>query len=173
MATEKAAAVDSLETAVAIAATDAAELRMRLAAAETAAAEADAGALQRRLEEADAERHEAEQDETKPPGESAACHEVERERPSYCHAHVDKCSILSYDISAVLYLTGCGGGSFAFLDSDGVDRHVEPRAGRLLAFTSGVENVHRVCEVTSGERVALAMWFTLSRAHEAREDEDG
>ena len=38
MATEKAAAVDSLETAVAVAATDAAELRMRLAAAETAAA---------------------------------------------------------------------------------------------------------------------------------------
>ena len=55
-ATEKAAAVDSLEEAVAIAATDVAELRMRLAAAETAAAEADAGALQRQLEEADAER---------------------------------------------------------------------------------------------------------------------
>jgi hypothetical protein len=55
-ATEKAATADSLETAVAIAATDAAELRMRLAAAETAAAEADAGAAERRLEEADAER---------------------------------------------------------------------------------------------------------------------
>ena len=94
--------------------------------------------------------------------------------PSYCHAHVDKCSILSYDISAVLYLSpasGLEGGAFAFLDVDGADRLVVPTAGRLLAFTSGVENVHRVCEVTGGERVAVAMWFTLSRAHEQPEDE--
>ena len=89
----------------------------------------------------------------------------ESELPSYCHAHVDKCSILSYDLSAVLYLTECRGGSFAFLDSDGVDRHVEPRSGRLLGFASGVENVHRVCRVAEGERIAIAMWFTLSKAH--------
>ena len=88
--------------------------------------------------------------------------------PAYCHAHVDKCSILSYDVSAVLYLSDAAsidGGDFAFLDSDGVDRHVQLRAGRLLAFGSGVEHVHRVCRVESGERVALAIWFTLSRAH--------
>ena len=92
----------------------------------------------------------------------------ESELPSYCHAHVDKCSILSYDLSAVLYLTECRGGSFAFLDSDGVDRHVEPRSGRLLGFASGVENVHRVCRVADGERIAIAMWFTLSKDHRER-----
>jgi hypothetical protein len=86
--------------------------------------------------------------------------------PSYCHAHVDKCAIPSYDLSAVLYLSSmdsCEGGSFAFVDHDGVERRVEPAPGRLLAFTSGVENVHRVSEVTQGERLAMAMWFTLSR----------
>ena len=100
---------------------------------------------------------------------------LEAALPSYCHAHVDKCSILSYDISAVLYLSGPGngliGGSFAFLDSDGFDRHVHVKPGRLLAFTSGVANVHRVCEVEAGERVAIAMWFTLSKAHGQPQDE--
>ena len=78
---------------------------------------------------------------------------------------VDKCSIPSYDISAVLYLcdgNACEGGSFAFLDGDGADRLVQLAPGRLLAFTSGVENVHQVRRVTRGERLALAMWFTLS-----------
>ena len=89
----------------------------------------------------------------------------------YWHAHVDKCSILSYDISAVLYLNGCEGGAFAFLDPDGADRLVEPKAGRLLAFTSGVENVHQVRRVTSGARYAIAMWFTLSAEHRQPEAE--
>jgi predicted 2-oxoglutarate/Fe(II)-dependent dioxygenase YbiX len=87
----------------------------------------------------------------------------------YWHAHVDKCSILSYDISAVLYLNTSGegtfeGGAFAFLDAD-ADRLVEPRAGRLLGFTSGVENVHQVRRVACGARYAVAMWFTLSKEH--------
>jgi hypothetical protein len=91
------------------------------------------------------------------------------EPPSYSHIHVDKCSIPSYDLSAILYLSGpelCEGGSFAFVDPDGVDRLVQPRPGRLLAFTSGVENVHQVCEVERGERLVMAMWFTLSDAHQ-------
>ena len=92
----------------------------------------------------------------------------------YWHAHVDKCSILSYDLSAVLYLNTSGsggfdGGAFAFLDPDGADRLVWPRAGRLLAFTSGVENVHQVRRVAHGARYAIAMWFTLSAEH--RQDE--
>ena len=104
---------------------------------------------------------------------------TEAASPAYCHAHVDKCAILSYDISAVLYLMGVTdpgglvGGSFAFLDRDATERHVEVRAGRLLAFGAGVENVHRVCEVRRGERVAMALWFTLSAQHQQPPEELG
>ena len=44
----------------------------------------------------------------------------------------------------MLYLNGgFDGGRFAFVDAD-ADRVVEPRAGRLLCFTSGAENLHGV-----------------------------
>ena len=92
----------------------------------------------------------------------------------YWHAHVDKCSILSYDISAVLYLSApepSSGGGLAFLDADGADRVVETAAGRLVAFTSGVENVHQVRRVEHGERLAMPMFFTLSREHKQPEHE--
>ena len=84
----------------------------------------------------------------------------------YSNAHVDKANIASYDYSALLYLsTGGGadfeGGELAFLDAD-AERLVTPRAGRLVAFSSGLENLHRVREVTRGERFVLAMWFTCS-----------
>ena len=86
----------------------------------------------------------------------------------YACLHVDKANIGSYDYSALLYLSDYGadfeGGLFAFCDSDGVDRLVEPRKGRLVAFTSGAENLHQVREVTQGTRHVLAMWFTTSRA---------
>jgi predicted 2-oxoglutarate/Fe(II)-dependent dioxygenase YbiX len=84
----------------------------------------------------------------------------------YWNAHVDKANIASYDYSALLYLTTGGGvdflgGDFAFIDP-GVDRIVEPVAGRLLTFTSGLENLHQVRRVTHGARFVLAMWFTCS-----------
>ena len=87
----------------------------------------------------------------------------------YSNAHVDKANIASYDYSALLYLsTGGGadfeGGELAFLDAD-AERLVTPRAGRLVAFSSGLENLHRVREVTRGERFVLAMWFTCSAEH--------
>lgn len=62
----------------------------------------------------------------------------------YWNPHVDKANIPTYDYSALLYLNTRGkdfeGGDFAFLDDD-ADRVVEPRAGRLLYFTSGPENL--------------------------------
>ena len=87
----------------------------------------------------------------------------------YSNAHVDKANIASYDYSALLYLsTGGGadfeGGELAFLDGD-AERLVTPRAGRLVAFSSGLENLHQVREVTRGERFVLAMWFTCSAEH--------
>lgn len=93
---------------------------------------------------------------------------------SYTVPHVDQANVPTYDLSSILYLnsplscTASGdadhseafeGGAFAFNDSEG-DLLVEPKAGRLLAFPSGVENLHQVTPVTMGDRFTLAMWFT-------------
>ena len=84
----------------------------------------------------------------------------------YACRHVDKANIASYDFSALLYLsdfeTDFRGGEFVFCDQD-ANRIVEPRMGRLVAFTSGPENLHQVRTVTAGARYVLAMWFTRSR----------
>ena len=82
---------------------------------------------------------------------------------NYSDAHVDKANVPSYDVSAVLYFNTAGvgfdGGSFAFIDDDD-DRLVEPKAGRLLVFSSGCDNLHRVLPVTRGSRFAMTMWWT-------------
>ena len=79
--------------------------------------------------------------------------------------HVDKANQRAYDLSALLYLTTSGvdftGGLFAFNDPD-MDRLVEPKAGRLLAFTSGFENLHQVRRVRTGERLVLSVWFAAA-----------
>jgi len=73
--------------------------------------------------------------------------------------------------AAVLYLGTQGehfrGGGLGFLDADGSDRWVAPRRARLVLFTTGVENLHRVGCVTSGARFVLVMWFTRSAMHRA------
>ena len=85
----------------------------------------------------------------------------------YACLHVDKANIGSYDYSALLYLSDYSvdfqGGKFAFCHDD-VAKVVEPRMGRLVAFTSGPENLHQVRQVTQGSRFVLAMWFTKSRS---------
>uniref|UniRef100_A0A7S2HJ38 Fe2OG dioxygenase domain-containing protein n=1 Tax=Haptolina brevifila TaxID=156173 RepID=A0A7S2HJ38_9EUKA len=84
---------------------------------------------------------------------------------AYSVAHVDRANVASYDYSAVLYLNrkgdGFWGGDFCFVD-DGRDEVVEPRPGRCVLFPSGFEHLHRVCSVSSGNRFALAAWFTLT-----------
>jgi len=118
---------------------------------------------------------------------------------AYWNPHVDKANRASYDFSALLYLNshcsmadaagasagtasgqagGCAyddaeapefaGGEFAWLD-DERDVIVEPRAGRLLHFTGGLENLHRPSRVTAGTRYVLGMWFTC---HPEREYKD-
>ena len=82
--------------------------------------------------------------------------------------HVDKANVAEYDISALLYLSTAGvehkGGLFAFHDSD-ADRVVVPRAGRLLLFSSGWCNLHRVRPVPSGNRSVLALWYRREPLH--------
>lgn len=42
---------------------------------------------------------------------------------------------------------------------------VRPRCGRLVAFSSGVENPHGVWAVTQGRRCSLALWHTWAPEH--------
>uniref|UniRef100_M4AVC4 procollagen-proline 3-dioxygenase n=1 Tax=Xiphophorus maculatus TaxID=8083 RepID=M4AVC4_XIPMA len=68
------------------------------------------------------------------------------------------------DYSALLYLNGdFEGGEFIFTEMDAktVTASIKPKCGRLVGFSSGGENPHGVKAVTSGQRCALALWFTL------------
>lgn len=47
------------------------------------------------------------------------------------------------------------------IDDETVEEVVEPRSGRVVIFTSGAENPHRVERVTRGKRFVLAFWFTV------------
>ena len=106
----------------------------------------------------------------------------------YWNAHVDKANRASYDYSALLYLNAhCAGGGdcdyestarpdfdggrFAWLDDD-EDVVVEPRGGRLLTFTGGLENLHGVRKVTAGTRYVIGMWFTCHEELEYHDDEE-
>lgn len=84
------------------------------------------------------------------------------EYASYSTPHVDQVNVLDYEISSLLYLNTAGrdfeGGMFAFNDPER-DALVVPRAGRLLAFTSGFENLHQVQPVQRGDRFALSVWW--------------
>eukprot|EP01041_Mallomonas_annulata_P002312 gene2312-4504_t len=82
-----------------------------------------------------------------PPG-----HELERIDTSserggavrYWDAHCDKANNFEYDYSVLLYLNSdFEGGEFVFVD-DEVDYVIEPKAGRVLVFSSSLENIHRV-----------------------------
>ena len=70
---------------------------------------------------------------------------------------VDKCNKMSYDYSALLYLTTQGkdffGGNLTFIDAD-ADRHCRPTAGLLVTFSSGLV---RTCSVSlAAKRTCLS-----------------
>lgn len=68
------------------------------------------------------------------------------------------------DYSALLYLNGdFEGGEFIFTEMDAktVTASVKPKCGRMVGFSSGGENPHGVKAVTTGQRCAVALWFTL------------
>uniref|UniRef100_A0A672YZV9 procollagen-proline 3-dioxygenase n=1 Tax=Sphaeramia orbicularis TaxID=375764 RepID=A0A672YZV9_9TELE len=68
------------------------------------------------------------------------------------------------DYSALLYLNGdFEGGEFIFTEMDAktITASVKPKCGRMVGFSSGGENPHGVKAVTSGQRCAVALWFTL------------
>jgi len=99
----------------------------------------------------------------------------------YWHEHVDKKQYGSFIYTALIYLSDHGsdfdGGEFVFVDDEddeqGIDqkgsndmkRHIvaKPKKGRVMAFTSGRENVHMVTPVTRGIRHALTIAFTCDQ----------
>lgn len=87
----------------------------------------------------------------------------------YWHPHVDKETYESFHYTSLLYLNDFGkdfnGGRFLFID--GVDKNktittIEPKMGRVSAFTSGSENLHNVEKVTDGIRFAVTISFTCN-----------
>ena len=119
----------------------------------------------------------------------------------YYHPHVDKENTGHYDYSGLLYLADHGtdftGGQFSFMDSgpDGkpvssmdhghaVNSTVMPKKGRLIIFTAGSENLHRLTKVETGTRTVLSLWFTCDeskqfdlfldgRAHKTYKQQEG
>lgn len=89
----------------------------------------------------------------------------------YWHPHVDKQTYESFHYTSLLYLSGYKkeftGGRFVFIDGPENKTHsiVEPKRGRVSAFTSGAENLHQVEMVGTGTRFAITISFTCDPSH--------
>lgn len=75
----------------------------------------------------------------------------------------------SFHYTSLIYLNDYGvdfkGGRFNFIDVEANKTIVvEPRKGRLSAFTSGAENPHFVERVQSGTRYAITVSFTCDKS---------
>ncbi|XP_007483492.1 2-oxoglutarate and iron-dependent oxygenase domain-containing protein 3 isoform X2 [Monodelphis domestica] len=94
--------------------------------------------------------------------------EAKTTHDEYWHPHIDKITYGSFDYTSLLYLSDYmkdfGGGRFVFME-EGVNKTVEPRAGRVSFFTSGSENLHRVEKVHWGTRYAITISFTCNPDH--------
>ncbi|CAG2170749.1 unnamed protein product [Oppiella nova] len=89
----------------------------------------------------------------------------------YWLRHVDRKN--RFDLfTSLLYLSTYGadftGGRFIFADQMS-NTTIEPKLGRLVAYTAGSENRHRVERVTSGTRYALLMAFTCNHEFAAKD----
>jgi 2OG-Fe(II) oxygenase superfamily len=58
-------------------------------------------------------------------------------------------------------------------DQTTIEQTVEPKAGRVVVFTSGKENPHVVDRVLTGNRFVLAFWFTCNPARKFENFLDG
>ncbi|XP_045470805.1 prolyl 3-hydroxylase 1-like [Harmonia axyridis] len=80
----------------------------------------------------------------------------EKEAPSYTWR----------DYSAIIYLNDDFlGGEFFFssdMNPESSQSTVHPSCGKMVAFSSGVENLHGVKAVRRGTRCAIGLWFTFN-----------
>eukprot|EP00435_Cladocopium_sp_Y103_P029880 s325_g7.t1 len=85
----------------------------------------------------------------------------------YWHSHIDTEQYGTFAFTTLLYLNSQDedfhGGEFVF-EAQGTlaPAAVEPKAGRIVAFSSDAENPHKVLKVTQGIRMALTAAFTCS-----------
>lgn len=70
--------------------------------------------------------------------------------------------------SEVCYLNTYGpdfsGGLFHF--QDGEPKSIVPKAGDVVMYTADDRNIHSVDEITEGERLTLALWFSRDGSHD-------
>jgi len=101
-----------------------------------------------------------------------ASKEAKNIHDEYWHTHIDTDQYGTFAYTTLLYLNtqdeDFEGGEFIFepvVEGDKLRRGaaVEPRFGRVVAFTSDAENPHKVLKVTRGTRLALTAAFTCSR----------
>lgn len=90
---------------------------------------------------------------------------AQTDHDEYWHQHIDKIQYGSFDYTSLIYLADYGtdftGGRFVFDNKD--NAIIEPKAGRLVFFTSGSENPHHVEKVLSGTRLAFTVAFTCDK----------
>lgn len=91
----------------------------------------------------------------------------------YWHPHIDKETYPTFHFTSLLYLADYKkdftGGRFVFIDvGDKVNRTIEPKEGRVSAFTSDM-NRHFVEPVSGGSRYALTMGFTCDKTKEIQD----
>ena len=96
--------------------------------------------------------------------------EPQEDHDVYWNAHVDRDNTAHYHYSGLLYLSDYGrdfeGGRLHLLEEGDDSIVVEPKAGRVVIFSSGKEHRHRVERVTRGQRFVLAFWFTCDPQRE-------
>ena len=98
------------------------------------------------------------------------------EHDEYWHPHIDQETYSSFHFTSVLYLSDYHrdftSGRFMFIDKGSkvslhlnllnllrLNRSVEPREGRVSAFSSGIENRHFVEPVSGGSRCSASEVF--------------
>eukprot|EP00927_Polykrikos_kofoidii_P056219 TRINITY_DN50383_c0_g1_i1.p1 TRINITY_DN50383_c0_g1~~TRINITY_DN50383_c0_g1_i1.p1 ORF type:complete len:352 (+),score=67.48 TRINITY_DN50383_c0_g1_i1:101-1156(+) len=107
-----------------------------------------------------------------------ASKEAQTDHDEYWHPHIDTEQYGTFAYTTLLYLGTEGkdfeGGEFVFEANAGgngakaveksrnVDDAIQPRFGRLVVFTSDMENTHRVEKVTDGVRITMTSAFTCN-----------
>ncbi|CAG2165159.1 unnamed protein product [Oppiella nova] len=90
----------------------------------------------------------------------------------YWHRHVDKRHVRYVQFTSLVYLSTYGadfsGGRFIFIDEMS-NQTIEPKLGRLSAYTSGSGNEDIVERATSGTRYALLIGFTCDPMFAAKD----
>ncbi|CAH8257437.1 unnamed protein product [Arabidopsis lyrata] len=84
------------------------------------------------------------------------------------HSDDNRSYLKQRDFAAVCYLNSYGkdfkGGLFRF--QSGEPATVAPSAGDVIMYTADDQNIHSVDEVTDGERLTLALWFSRDSSHD-------